>query len=357
MNSHGGNIREITRRYKLSGKDVIDFSASINPLGFPQRLNKIISGNLNTIPHYPDPDCVLVKEALSQYLGVRQNKLLIGNGSIELIYLITLALKPKKVLVPLPSFSEYERASLIGGARPLFLKTTEKNGFEIDVKKVSKNLRNIGLVFICNPNNPTGFLFQKDAVMALAQECEKRGVLLVIDEVFMDFVEEEKQSSLLKFAAKSRHIMVLQSLTKFFAISGLRLGYLVGPEELIERISLYQPPWSVNSFAQLAGVGLLKDSAFIRESRQYVFKERETLFQNLSLIKYIKPYPASANFIFCRILEGAISSKALCDYCGRKGIILRDCSNFRGLDNSFIRVAVRKKEENTRLIKVLKELE
>lgn len=357
MSLHGGNIKEALKKYQLTRGKVIDFSASINPLGFPQNLNKIIFDNLNTIQHYPDPDCTDVKHALSQYLGISKNNLLVGNGSIELIYLITLALRPKRVLIPLPAFSEYEKAAVIAGGKCLFINPAEDNGFEISADKFLESLELADLVFICNPNNPTGFLLNKEAIMSLAKRCEKKGIFLVIDEVFMDFVKEKDRASLLKFASKSKYIMALQSLTKFFAISGLRLGYLAAGAGLIKKISLYQPPWSVNSFAQLAGAGLLKERAFMKRSRQYLFKQRKELFAQLLKIKYIKPYPANANFIFCKILGEEMNSAGLFDYCARQGIIIRDCANFRGLGNSFIRIAVRKKEENAKLIRVLKELE
>lgn len=353
---HGGNIRGAIRKYKLAAKDVIDFSASINPLGFPQSLKKIISDNLNIIPNYPDPDCSVLKDSLSRYLGIAKNNLLTGNGSIELIYLIALALKPKRALILTPTFSEYERAVLLSGGKCLFSKTSEENCFEIKIAPILKNLKDIDLVFVCNPNNPTGFLLKKEPLMALVKECEKKRIVLVVDEVFMDFVEEKDKASLLESALKSKYVLALQSLTKFFAISGLRLGSVVGEKGLIQKISSYQPPWSVNSLAQLAGAGILKDSSFIRKSRQYLFEQRRELFNELKGINYLNPYPPSANFIFSKITDGRLTSKQLCDYCGKKGILIRDCSNFRGLDNSFIRIAVRKKEENAKLIKVLKQL-
>lgn len=353
---HGGNIRGAIRKYKLAAKDIIDFSASINPLGFPQSLKKIILDNLSIIPNYPDPDCSVLKDSLSQYLGIAKNNLLIGNGSIELIYLIAFALKPKRALILTPTFSEYERAVLLSGGKCLFSKTSEENCFEIKINSILRNLKDIDLVFICNPNNPTGFLLKKEPLMALVKECEKKRVALVVDEVFMDFVEEKDKASLLKSALRSKHVLVLQSLTKFFAISGLRLGFIVGEKGLIQRISSYQPPWSVNSLAQLAGARIINDSHFIKKSRQYLFERRRELFDDLKGISYLNPYPPSANFIFSKITDDRLTSAQLCDYCGKKGMLIRDCSNFRGLDNSFIRIAVRKKEENKQLIKVLKEI-
>lgn len=356
MNLHGGNIKETICKYKLSPNHIIDFSASINPLGAPERLKEIISGNLNSILRYPDPDCFDAKREFSKYLNVSEDCILLGNGSIELIYLIARALKARRALIPIPAFSEYEKAVLLSGAKCSFLKSTEEDGFRINTDRILKNLRRADLIFICNPNNPTGFLLQKEEIIALAKECENRGAFLVVDEVFMDFVQEPDKTSVIGFASKSRRIMVLRSLTKFFAIPGLRMGALICAQALIRKIVPCQYPWSVNTLAQLACCGLLKDNAFIRTSREYMFKERQAFFRELSRIKYIKPYPAGANFIFCKILSKNINSYALSEHCGRKGIIIRDCANFRGLGGNFIRVAVRKKEENAKLINALNEI-
>lgn len=357
MNLHGGNIRDAFKKYRLKDGNFIDFSASINPLGFPQGIKKEILNNFEIVLHYPDMECRFVKKAISKYSSLPEDNLLIGNGSMELIFLIARALKPKKALIPLPAFSEYETAVNLSAGKCVFLNCSRKSNFEIKVERILKKLKSLDLIFICNPNNPTGFLFDKSSLELLCEECEKKCVYLVIDEVFMDFVAEEKKMSMLKFAAESKYILVLRSLTKFFALPGLRLGYLAGEKALLKKIASYQPPWSVNSFAQLAGAALLKERAFISRSKQYVFKQGKELFTLLSKIKYINPYPANANFIFCKILSINFNSARLSDYCGKRGVIIRDCSNFRGLDNSFIRVAVRKEEENARLIKVLKELE
>lgn len=356
MNPHGGNIREAIQKYKITRKNLFDFSANINPLGFPPGLKKFIADNLDIIPYYPDPDCRIIKDSLSQYLQIPGDNLLIGNGSMELIFLITQALKPKKVLIPIPTFSEYERAVALTKGKCLFLEGTEENDFVIRTEQIIEKLTSVNLVFVCNPNNPTGFLFAKEALSRLARECERRGVFLVIDEAFLDFVAEKDDVSMLQFAARHKYTLVLQSLTKFFAIAGLRLGYLIGQKELLKRISCFQPPWSVNSLAQLAGDRMLKDSSFIKKSRLYVFAQRNELLAELKKLKYLQPYPPSANFIFCKLKTSQINAAQLCDYCGRRGLLLRNCDNFRGLDNSFIRIAVRKKEENRKLVRILKGL-
>lgn len=356
MAVHGGNLREATERYRLKGKKIIDFSANINPLGFTQGAHKIILAKLKDVSDYPDPDCKVLKETLSKYLNIAQDNLLIGNGSMELIFLLALALRPKKALIPIPSFSEYESAVRLAGGRPLFLETHEDDDFKINVTEIVKRLTRVDMVFISNPNNPTGFLFDKEAMWFLVAQCQKKGVFLVIDEVFMDFVKEKNELSLNKVATRKSHILILQSLTKFFALAGLRLGYLVGSKSLLKRISDYQPPWSVNSLAQLAGCAVIKDTFYQKKSRKYIFQEREFLFRELKKIKFISPYPPTANFIFSKLQSNRINSRKLCDYCANKGMLLRDCSNFRGLDNRFIRIAVRNRDENKKLIKALKDI-
>ncbi len=355
MLCHGGNIEEAIEKYGLKNKDLIDFSANINPLGFSPAVKENILRNIKKISDYPDPECRNIKKSLAAYLGVPREYLLIGNGSVELIFLIVSALKLKRALIPIPAFGEYERAIELSGGKNTFLDlfgTMPRKPMD----EIKKYLGRVDSLFICNPNNPAGFLFERKELECLAEECAKMGIFLVIDEAFMDFVNEPDKFSMIKSVYRKKNLLVLRSLTKFFALPGLRIGYLVAGRALIKRISPFRQPWAVNSFAQIAGIQAIKDKSFIEESRSYMFRERQKLFDALNRIKYLKPYPPSANFIFCEILKGKIKSHRLCDYCGRRGLLLRDCSNFRGLDSRFIRIAVRKDNENKKLIKVLQEI-
>lgn len=353
MGLHGGNLKEAQERYLLKKEEIIDFSANINPLGFPKSVGKIISSYLDDIARYPDPDCRDLKKALAGCLNISADNLLIGNGSMDLIFSLAFALKPKRALIPIPAFSEYERAVHLAGGRCLFVKTHEKNDFAVNVTEIVKRLDSVDLLFICNPNNPTGFLWDKEAMRFLAGKCEKNGVFLVIDEAFMDFVEEKNASSMAAARPYRKHVLVLRSLTKFFALAGLRIGYLAGNKKLLNRISSYQPPWSVNVLAQMTACEIIRDSVFIKKSRDYVLKESSFLFKELQKLEFLKPYPVSANFIFCRLEDKKINARRLCDYCGGKGILIRDCSNFRGLDGRFVRIAVRRREENVLLLSCL----
>ena len=353
MSGHGGNLRQLSEKYGLRKSKLIDFSASINPCS-PDSLKKIILSDFDSIRSYPDPGHKLVKEAVSSATGIGVGNILITNGSIEAIFLLAAALRPKKALIPVPAFSEYERAVSLYGTKCVFLRTKEGDNFKLNLEQAIAKLSKIGLVFICNPNNPTGSLLAQLEVLALARACEKRGIFLVVDEVFMDFVKETEQSSLIKFASKSKNILVLRSLTKIFALAGLRLGFMVGAKELISKIAKYQYPWSVNCLAQSVGEKAVKDSDFIRKSRNYLSGAKDELMAQLEKIDWLKPFPASANFILCKILEARLNSEKICAYCAKQGLLLRDCSNFRGLNNRFFRIAVKSKAENQKLIQALR---
>lgn len=353
---HGGNIKEATEKYNLSSKNILDFSANINPLGLSARVKKIITNNINSIIHYPDSWCTELKDKLSKYLKVASYNLLVGNGSTELIYLIAQSLQPKKVLIPIPTFSEYEGAVNLTDGKCIFLKIKETENFEIKIEKIIKCLPSINLIFLCNPNNPTGFILSREKLLTLVKNCQKYKVTLVIDEAFIDFVKATDNLTMIKIAKDCSNVLVLRSLTKFFAIPGLRVGFLVGNKKNIKKISKIQLPWSVNCFGQLAAKEAINDTSYIKKIRKYIFKEKEIFFKKLENINGLKPYPSSTNFILCKLLNNKFNSKTVSASLARSGILIRDCSNFRGLNNKFIRLAVRKKAENKILVDTLNKI-
>lgn len=366
---HGGNIYEIKRRYK---KDVIDFSANINPLGATEEIKKEFTKCYKLILHYPDPDANDLIKQIAEYLGIHKENILIGNGSTELIYLITHAFKPEKTLIPAPTFSEYERAVRTVNRKPLFVTDTKhrdeacikyhmldkEKGFEINPTEFIAAMRKemCDMVFLCNPNNPTGTLLEGKSVLKIAETAKELKCYLVIDEAFMDFLPDEKSHTFIWKGVKDRKIIVLRSFTKFFALPGLRIGYLVAHKDLIKRLKQFQPPWSVNSIAQHLAQILLNDRDYIEKTRRLINEEREFLFIKLAALKGLKPYPSVANFLFVKILGNQMDSLVLTSKLIEKGILIRDCSNFRNLNKRFIRIAVRSHKENLKLIRALREL-
>jgi threonine-phosphate decarboxylase len=341
---HGGNIYEVKRRFK---KEVIDFSANINPLGLTKAVKKELSKCYRLIPHYPDPEAKDLIRQIAEYWAIEEQNILIGNGSTELIYLIAHTFKPEKTLIPVPTFSEYERAVKSVRSKNVFLKLKEKDSFTLNIT----NSDRADISFISNPNNPTGSLLIKDQKLGIL-----KSKLNVIDETFMDFLPDEKSHTLIWKAVKDKRIIVLRSFTKFFALPGLRIGYLIAHKDLIKRSKQGQPPWSVNSIAQSLAKILLNDKDYIERTRSFINKEREFLSKELSKITGLRPYPSLANFLLVKILDGIINSSILTDKLIQKGILIRDCSNFRGLNGRYFRVAVRTHKENIKLINALREV-
>jgi len=341
---HGGDVYQAERNHK---KGIIDFSANINPLGLPSQVKKAILNNLDRIQHYPDPNAWILTQKIAQHWGIGRENILIGNGSVEFIYLIIFAYRPRLLLIPAPSFSEYERAGSCVGSQLRFLELDDEHEFKPDFTKISKT----DLLFLCNPNNPTGNLVLKN------QEIKNlSGRLLVMDEAFMDFLPDEERHTLIRLAQKDKKIIVLRTFTKFYAVPGLRLGYLVAHEETVQRLKRHQVPWSVNTLAQLAGEYFLDDREYHRLTLQLIANERLYLFSTISKINGLKPYPSVANYLLIKIKNLKLTSSLLANELLKKGILIRDCSNFRSLNNKFIRIAVRSRKENEKLISALKDL-
>ncbi len=350
-NKHGGNIAAMLQQYGLSEKHIIDFSANINPLGLPKKIINLIFRNIDAVKNYPQPQSERLKEIIARTYKLKPDNLLVGNGSIELIYLISRALKLRKVAVIAPDFSEYETASKMHGAEVDFFFVKENEGFKIDILKLKKFIKKSDAFFLSNPNNPTGRILQKQEMLLLMDICRLNKTLLIVDEAFMEFVDDATRFSLMHKSVSNEYLLVLRSATKFFALAGLRLGYLIGQAKLIKKIAVFEYPWNVNCLAQLAGGALIQDSQYARKSRHFVLKEKDRLLKQLQKIPGIKTYPAAANFIFCKLETKKIkTAEKLYEALAKKRIFIRDCANFRGLNNQFFRIAVRARKENIQLI-------
>ncbi|MFH1190714.1 MAG: threonine-phosphate decarboxylase CobD [Candidatus Omnitrophota bacterium] len=361
---HGGNIGPYLKVGGRSSKNkvingersrTIDFSVNINPLGLSSKIEEAILENMGALLHYPDPNSKGLKSIISAFCDINQSNILVGNGSIELIHLIPRALKARNALIVGPTFSEYEFAVRSNGTRVFFAQAKEQDDFKIDSRKIKKSIPKADLIFICNPNNPTGYLMPKNELLDIFYICKKYNTTLVIDEAFIDFFANDKKITLVTEAAKYSRLLVIRSLTKFFALPGLRLGYLVGQRRIIEHLSKFQYPWNVNSLAQAIAKDVFKATEYMDLSKNFIAREKGYLFENLSEIEGLKVYSPAANFIFCKLENCKIRDSARLDNRLRKdGIIIRCCHNFRGLDDRFFRIAVRTRSENKRLISCLK---
>lgn len=344
---HGGDVYQLARDLGVPVRELLDFSANINPLGYPPGIVAAVLAALEEICHYPDRRCAALRQDLSAYHGLSPEQILVGNGSTELIYLIARALGPAKGLIVAPAFSEYEQALGAAGVPVDFHFTGEVDNFTL---AGPLDPRGADLVFLANPASPSGALMRPESLLELAAALDAAGVFLVLDEAFIDFMEE---ASLKTGLARFPRLLVLRSFTKFFGIPGMRLGYLLAAPELIDRLAAVQEPWSVNTMAQAMGRACLADGDYQARTRTLVREEREYLLAQLARLEGLTAFPSAVNYILVKNTRPGWTAAGLRKEMLGQRVVIRDAANFRGLDERFFRIAVRRREENDRLLKAL----
>ena len=298
---HGGDV------YKH--KDCLDFSANLNPLGTPESVKQAIIHSLDHIAQYPQVGCGVLRERIAESEGVKAEEVICGNGAAEVIFTLCHAVKPKRALIPAPTFAEYGQALASTGCELEYYMLTENDGFVLSEAYLD--------------------------------------ILLVVDECFLDFVKEPEEYSLKHSLSGFNNLFILKAFTKRYAMAGVRLGYgLCSDRKLMERMELCVQPWNVSTMAQAAGLQALTETEYVEEGRQLVFREAQWLKDELVRIGY-KVFPSEANYIFFK------GPEELFDFCLRKRILIRDCSNYPGLTKGYYRIAVKRHEENVKLIEVL----
>lgn len=350
---HGGNIYELSERAGCSPDDILDFSASINPLGPPPGLAQILSDSFHRLESYPDIHNRLLTEAISKFHDIDPECIAVANGSTELIYWLPRALEVRKALVALPTFGEYARAFEIQGTRLQRLISTPEDCFQPRVEHLEAALRKDAFeaVLLTHPASPAGSLLDGEAVGWIAENSNNSGPLFVIDEVFIDFCE---QASLKHFLKRSPNLVLIRSFTKFYGLPGLRIGYLLAPAPIAAQVRNHLPPWAVNTLAQAAGAWCLTQDEYRRKTLELIAKERQRLAEELSAIAGLNVFPSQANYVLVRMdrrLQPA--SRLKWDIFERHRILIRDCGSFDGLDDWYFRVAVRLPDQNDRLIAAL----
>ena len=337
--AHGGNT------FAYNGIK-LDFSVNLNPLGIQKAVVNAIRDNAEKFDAYPDTNCRMLRAAVSELENVSADRLVFGNGAADIIVRICMALKPKHALVTAPAFSEYEKAVIESGGRVSRYFLDEKNGFQITKEYAGAVKDGIDMVFLCNPNNPTGRLAEQGTVEAAAQACRRVGAILVVDECFMGFTRGKSCKELLE---EYDNIIILKSFTKMYSMAGLRLGYCIcSNSEINSKIFSWGQSWSVSAPAQYAGTAACSMKQHPENTRKFLETERAWMMEKLDGL--VKPYPADGNFILFR------SVPELWDEAIRRGIMLRSCANFHGLDNRYYRIGLKQRRENEELIRVLSEI-
>ena len=382
MDFHGGNIYKIFREKNI--KEILDYSSNINPYGIPESLKKRITENLEILERYPDPDYVELRQKLSNLNKVNLSDIILGNGATEIIFLFMKVINPKKILIVSPTFGEYERAVKATGISGDIVSLSCSNGDNknIENKKIEieyfelkesddfnlniGNLKNelekkYDLLIICNPNNPTGKFLKLAQTEEILKECNKYDTKLFIDEAFIEFLADGMKESIINTEENKNNLFVTRAFTKFFAIPGLRLGYgMYFDRELEKKISEKKEPWSVNNFAEMAGLTVLDDAEYIEKTLKWIAEEKIYMYEKLNEISGIKVYETEVNFITGKIDEKLFSEglnvKILREKMLEQGILIRDASNFKFLDERFFRLAIKDRASNERVIEVMKEI-
>lgn len=345
---HGGNLRELAAKIGLSESTICDFSANVNPLGPPAWLRPVISKAVDSVVNYPDPNCKKLVKTIADHYNIAQEEILVANGSAEIIGVLPQALGLKRAVIPVPTYSDYCTACEIAGMTVEKFNMTASKGLTLDLDALTDHIKGGELIFIASPNNPTGLSLDASKLREFARK--HNDTIFAVDEAFIDFVVDGKSL----ISDRPDNVIVLRSMTKFYAIPGLRLGFTVGSEKIVEQIRKYIAPWSVNVFAQEVGVRAIEDKQYVAESIEIVSRNRQWLYRELSRINELYVYPGQANFLLVKIETATINALLLASRLLEKdSIAIRVCDNFDGLDKSYFRVAVKTRDENQRLVEAV----
>lgn len=346
---HGADINSAAELYGLEADKIIDFSSNINPF-IVDSMDKIVAAGVGSLQKYPDIKYRRLRKNISDYLGVDDSQVIPGNGATEIIYLLMRNLSGRLAIIN-PTFSEYRKGAEIAGLSVVdFVMDWEKD-FELDLDEIYKGKDEFDSIFICNPNNPDGSVRE---IKKLLEFAEKEGKLLIVDETFIEFADYEKDRSLVNMVEKSKNLFIIRAVTKFFGIPGIRLGYGISSNrELLQKMYDEKEPWTINSFADSASDFIFKEEEYIRKSKEYFSKERVCMINEINKIDGIKAFNSDANFILVRF-ENRNVLDVKENLLKRAGLLIRDASNFIGLDSSFARVAIKNHEQNTVLVDALR---
>lgn len=342
MQKHGGDIYQ--REYRL------DFSVNVNPLGTPGRVIEAACEGIRHSDRYPDVECRKLRAKLAQAEGVCGERIVFGNGAADLIFALALAKHPRNVLLPAPTFAEYEQAVRMAGGQVIYYELSEAEGFLLDERIIEHISPDVDMLFLCNPNNPTGLPLKKELVFRILERCAACGTMLVVDECFNEFLDVPEAYSVKEYIDRYPGLFILKAFTKVYAMAGLRLGYGFSSDQaLLVRMGEMRQPWSVSIPAQYAGVAALDETDYVSRCKAMLAGERDALKAGLRNMGFTV-YDSQANYIFFRAWPGLHQAMA------EQGILIRDCGNYVGLSEGYFRIAVKTREENTELIHTMEEV-
>ncbi len=354
---HGGDIysaREQLSRME-NPPDILDFSANINPLGLPEGVKLAITKSVDSFNAYPDPLCRELIADLAIFEKVPSPWLHCGNGAADIIYRLVYAKKPKKAMVLAPTFAEYEEALNAGKCQIFHYELDPEKAFRIDEKFLEALQPDMDMLFVCNPNNPTGQLVPKELILKILERCQALNILCVLDECFNDFLEDPEKYTAKEYVKDFANLFIIKAFTKIYALAGLRLGYCISSnEKLLKDLIKAGQPWSVSIVAQVAGIQAMKEKEYLIRTKELICEERKYMIHSLESLG-IRVIASAANYIF---IKWPFSTKnPLHEMLFSQGILIRNCDNYYGLSPGYYRIGINKHENNVALISALSRIE
>ena len=344
---HGGDWAGYRAEF---GCDALDFSANVSPLGLPAGVAAAITNALPTADRYPDPLCRELRAALAGAEGVPADWILCGNGAADLIFRLALAVRPRRALLPAPTFAEYEAALQTVGCAVQRVFLREENTFAVTEEFIDAVTPETDIVFLCQPNNPTGQVTPHALVERLVRRCAECGAVLVVDECFLDFLPDCDAWTAKQLLRDAPQLVILKAFTKLYAMAGVRLGYaLCGDAALLEKTRGAGQPWAVSSLAQAAGLAALQETAYAGAVRALIAEQRPRMAAGLRALG-LRVMDGQANYLLFR------ATPDFGEKLRRRGAVVRSCANYPGLDAAWYRTAVRTAQENTRLLQIMGEI-
>jgi threonine-phosphate decarboxylase len=354
---HGAEVLSAAEESGLLPQEILDFSSSVNPLGPSKKALDAAKKAFSQIAAYPDSNSNELRQVIADHFsGIAKGNVVVGNGSTELMYLFAEVFMKKgdKALMPAPTFGEYESAVRKTGEKPKFSKLSK--AFTIEKETFKRKMAGAKIVFLCNPNNPTSMLIPQETLTEIIEKALEQDTLVFLDEDFLEFVEHEKDLTMIGKIGKFPNLFILRSFTKIFGLTGLRVGYGIANKEIINLLLCAKIPWNVNCLAQAAAVAAVKDEGHLQVTRELIKKEKARLQVELAKFGSFKFSVPDANFFFINIRKSGLTAAELKNKLLKQGILIRDCTSFKGLDEFYVRIAVKTREENTYLIEALKQI-
>ncbi|MBN1930294.1 MAG: threonine-phosphate decarboxylase [Desulfobacterales bacterium] len=355
LSGHGGNIYGLARQLGCRSSEIIDMSSNVNPLGPMPGLVTFIQENINAITALPEVDAGQAVKAFADRYHVDPESVLAGNGTTQFIYTIPQALKAQKAVIIGPTYADYADACRMHGVKHTFVMTSESEDFQLNIDQIASSIEDADLVFICNPNNPTGALTSTDQLHFLCKT--HPDINFIIDESYLPFVRDSRKKSMADRGLPN--VIVLNSMSKIFRIPGLRIGFLIASKKIIKKLSHYQLPWSANSLAQAAVCYLMTQRAEVDEFTQktinFLETERKNFTDIFKDISGLKLFPSTTSFVLAE-LSYDLKAEQICNRLAEEKILIRNCTNFTGLSDRFIRFSLKTSQVNQMLAEKLLKL-